>query len=113
MQIVQYLLYAWSSFLDLSSRQPFHSFVLAMMELLSFIFIFDLFVSSVLAILGASREGLVESAANNTYDFVVVGCGIAGLVVTMRLSEIPNISVLCIEAGPLYIEHSYSFESYY
>jgi len=35
-----------------------------------------------------------------TYDYIVVGCGIAGLVVAMRISELP-VSVLCIEAGPL------------
>ena len=34
-----------------------------------------------------------------SYDYIVVGCGISGLVVTNRLSENPSISVLCIEAG--------------
>lgn len=36
-----------------------------------------------------------------TYDYVVVGCGIAGLVVSMRLTENANVSVVCLEAGPL------------
>ena len=35
----------------------------------------------------------------DSYDYVVVGCGISGLVVTNRLSEDTSVSVLCIEAG--------------
>lgn len=46
-----------------------------------------------------SHAVLVDGVANATYDYIVVGCGIAGLVVSMRLSELPNASVLCIEAG--------------
>lgn len=40
------------------------------------------------------NEPLLES-----YDYIVVGCGISGLVVTNRLSEIASRTVLCIEAG--------------
>jgi GMC oxidoreductase len=36
-----------------------------------------------------------------TYDYVIVGCGIAGLVLSMRLTEDENVSVACLEAGPL------------
>lgn len=34
------------------------------------------------------------------YDYIVVGCGVAGLTVSMRLTE-NNVTVLCLEAGPL------------
>ena len=34
-----------------------------------------------------------------SYDYIICGCGISGLVVANRLSELPGINVLCVEAG--------------
>jgi hypothetical protein len=46
-------------------------------------------------------DGLSQQLDNATFDYVVVGCGIAGLVVANRLSEDENVTVLCLEAGTL------------
>ena len=35
----------------------------------------------------------------DSYDYIICGCGISGLVVANRLSEDSGINVLCIEAG--------------
>jgi ribulose 1,5-bisphosphate synthetase/thiazole synthase len=46
-------------------------------------------------------DGTDLSLSNKTFDYVIVGCGPAGLVVANRLSEDVNSSVICMEAGPL------------
>lgn len=39
---------------------------------------------------------------NATHDYIVVGCGLAGGVVSGRLTENPALSVACVEAGNFY-----------
>ena len=41
----------------------------------------------------------IDAPLLESYDYIVVGCGISGLVVSNRLSEISERTVLCIEAG--------------
>lgn len=65
---------------------------------------FALYLSLLLTLTYAavlSPEYLPPTTEIPTYDYVVVGCGIAGLVLSMRLSEDENVSVICLEAGPL------------
>lgn len=41
----------------------------------------------------------VEDFTNKSYDYVICGGGTAGLVITARLTEDPNITVGILEAG--------------
>lgn len=59
-----------------------------------------------LAVLAASTRVFgfdINGHVQTSYDYIVVGCGISGLVVTNRLSEDRSTSVLCIEAGIAYV----------
>lgn len=44
---------------------------------------------------------LIDNSEGQTFDYIVVGCGVTGLVVSSRLSEDEDVSVLCLEAGGL------------
>jgi choline dehydrogenase len=51
------------------------------------------------AIKARSITTSVDQVSNKTFDYIVCGGGLTGLVVASRLSEDPNISVLVIEGG--------------
>lgn len=57
-----------------------------------------LYTSSSKAELLKGRD--IDRPLEESYDYIVVGCGISGLVVANRLSEDEDRTVLCIEAGP-------------
>ncbi|TFL03641.1 hypothetical protein BDV98DRAFT_603041 [Pterulicium gracile] len=42
----------------------------------------------------------LSAAANQTFDYIIIGGGLTGITVAARLAENPSISVLVIEAGP-------------
>ena len=55
--------------------------------------------------LGTSTAALIDASSTNIntweYDYLVIGCGVAGLAVAGRLSEDGFTTVLCLEAGVL------------
>ena len=56
-----------------------------------------LMITSCIGVLLQGRD--INQPLRESYDYIVVGCGISGLVVVNRLSEDPTRTVLCIEAG--------------
>ena len=53
----------------------------------------------------------ISRTGNNTFDYVVVGGGNAGLTIASRLSEQPSVRVAIIEAGDYYESTSGNFSS--
>ncbi|KAI1787199.1 GMC oxidoreductase [Ganoderma leucocontextum] len=46
----------------------------------------------------------ISDVADNTFDFVIVGGGVAGCALAVRLSENPNLTVALLEAGNAHID---------
>lgn len=44
-----------------------------------------------------------NSTLRDAYDYVVIGGGVGGMTVANRLSEDSSVTVLVIEAGPMYM----------
>ena len=69
-----------------------------MVTFISAFFLTQVYLTS--AVLGVHLHGRdINEPLLGSYDYIVVGCGISGLVVSNRLSEIASRTVLCIEAG--------------
>lgn len=55
------------------------------------------------AVSGVSAQFFGNSTLRDAYDYVVIGGGPGGMTVANRLSEDSSVTVLLIEAGPMYV----------
>jgi hypothetical protein len=79
-----------------SLRLPMHPFSLSRALL------FTILANVALAAPQPKSAGVTSSAgaaAGQTFDYIVVGAGLAGITVAARLAENPAITVLLVEAG--------------
>ncbi len=60
---------------------------------------------------GSTVQALPATSINNTFDYVVIGGGNAGLTIASRLSEQPSVRVAVVEAGNFYETTSGNFSS--